>query len=169
MVITWTVRSTLQRLTEQGVTPSYGAVLSLRPFNITFVTEKEIASVFVNSVLKQGCFFEPLMTQAKRDNDDVQDSITEFFMYDCECPKSSNVCYNWNCVAFKCKVCKKASPMPLTWWNSDLKTRVHQFKTTEKPCQKVNKDGTITKTITKDRESWAYTDFWRDIQQIVVP
>ena len=115
MVITWTVRSTLQWLTEQGVTPSYGAVLSLRPFNITFVTEKEIASVFVNSALKQGCFFEPLMTQAKRDNDDVQDSITEFFMYDCECPKSSNVCYNWNCVAFKCKVCKKASPMPLTW------------------------------------------------------
>ena len=87
------------------------------------------------------------MTQTKRDNDDVQDSITEFFMYDCECPISSNVYYNWNCVAFKCKVCKKALPMPLTWWNSELKTCIYQFKTTEKPYQKVSKNRTFTKKI----------------------
>ena len=43
MVITCTVRSILQQLTEQGVTASYGAVLSLHPFFMTFTTEKEIA------------------------------------------------------------------------------------------------------------------------------
>ena len=43
MVNTCTVKSILQQLTEPGVTASYEAVLSLRSFSITFVTEKEIA------------------------------------------------------------------------------------------------------------------------------
>ena len=43
IVIAFTVTSILQQLTEPGVTTSYGAVLSLRPIYITFVTEKEIA------------------------------------------------------------------------------------------------------------------------------
>ena len=43
MVISCTVRSILQQLKEQGVTVSYGVVLSWRPFFVTFVTEKEIA------------------------------------------------------------------------------------------------------------------------------
>ena len=38
--------------------------------------------------------FEPLMTQVRRANDDVQDSITEFYMYDCEYLKSSNGYYH---------------------------------------------------------------------------
>ena len=95
---------------------------------------------------------EPLMTQVKRDNYDVQDSITEFFMYDCECPKSSNGCYHWNFVALKCRVCKKASPMPLKCGNSEVKTCIYQFETTEKPYQKVNKDGTITEKISAKTE-----------------
>ena len=94
--------------------------------------------------------FEPLMTQAKRDNDDVQDSITQFFMYEWECPKSSNGYFHWNLVALKCEVCKKASPMPLKYWNSELKTCVYQFETTEKTYQKFNKGGEITeKTLEK--------------------
>ena len=43
MVITYTVRSILQQLTEQSVAASYSAVLFLHPFFITFATEKEIA------------------------------------------------------------------------------------------------------------------------------
>ena len=109
MVITCTVRSIWQQLTEQGVTASYGAVLSLHPFFITFAAEKEIAFCLCKLCLNTRMLFE----QAKRDNNDVQDSMTEFFMYDCGCPKSSNGFYHWNCVALKCKVCKKASPIPL--------------------------------------------------------
>ena len=52
---------------------------------MTFATEKEIVLCLNTRVL-----FEPLMIQAKRDNDDVQYSITQFFMYDWECTKSSN-------------------------------------------------------------------------------
>ena len=94
MVISWTVRSILQELKEQGVTVSYGVVLSLRPIFITFATEKEIALCLYKLCLNMRMFFEPLMTQVKRANYDVQDSITEFYMYDCECPKFSNGYYH---------------------------------------------------------------------------
>lgn len=96
--------------------------------------------------------FEPLMIQAKRDNDDVQYSITQFFMYDWECTKSSNGYFHWNCVALKCEVCKKASPMPLKYWNSELITCVYQFETTEKTHQKFNKDGIITEKTSEKTE-----------------
>ena len=39
--------------------------------------------------------------------------------------------------------------MPLKCRNSDLKTHVNPFKTTEKPYQKVIKDGTITEKISE--------------------
>ena len=77
--------------------------------------------------------FIPLLTQAKRDDDDVHDSITDFLMFDCECLKSSNGYYHWNSVALKCKDCEKASSMPLKCQNMELKTRVYQFEITDKP------------------------------------
>ena len=110
-----------------------------------------------------------LFEQAKRDNNDVQDSMTEFFMYDCECPKSSNGYYCLNCVALKCKVCKKASPMPLKCWNSELKHIFINLKQQKNLTRKSTRMGQPQENIRKDRESWAYTDFWRDIQQIAVP
>ena len=78
MAITCTVRSILQQLTEQEVTVSYGAMLSLRPFSITFVTEKEISLCLCKLCLDTRMLFESFMTQAKIDSD-FQDSITKFF------------------------------------------------------------------------------------------
>ena len=57
-----------------------------------------------------------------------------------------------NIVTLKCKVCKKASPMLLKCWNSEIKTCIYQIKTTAKPKHKVYKDGTITKKISKKTE-----------------
>ena len=36
--------------------------------------------------------FDPLVAQAKKDQNDVTDSITKIFMHNCKCPKSENGC-----------------------------------------------------------------------------
>ena len=89
MVRTCTVRCILQ----QGITVSHSTVLSLCPFFITFATEKAIALCLFKVCLNTRMLFEPLMAQDKRDNDNVTESLTEFFMYYCECLKLSNWYY----------------------------------------------------------------------------
>ena len=75
------MRSILQQASQQGITASYGTVLSLRPFSITFASEKEIALCLCTVCLNTRMLLEPLMAQAKRDNDNVTESVAEFFMY----------------------------------------------------------------------------------------
>ena len=76
MVITCTVRSILQQLTEQGVTASYGAVLSLCPFFITFATEKETALCLCKLCLNTRMLFEPqLLQQAMTTNNQYQINV----------------------------------------------------------------------------------------------
>lgn len=143
MVATCTVRSILQQASQQGITVSFGTVLSLCPFFITFATEKEIALCLCKVCLNTRMLFEPLMAQAKRDNNKVTESVTEFFMYSCECSKSPNGYFQWNCVSMKCKECKNLKPMPLECQNSEKETKVHQFEVTKKPYKKIDKAGNV--------------------------
>ena len=106
MIATCTIRSIIEQLSNEGISVSYGAVISLRPFFVTHATEKEIALCQCKLCLNTRLLFEPLMTQAKKDNDKTTESITEFFMSSCECPRTANGYYQWSCVSLKCKNCK---------------------------------------------------------------
>ena len=119
MVATCTVRCILQQASQQGITVSHSTVLSLCPFFITFATEKAIALCLFKVCLNTRMLFEPLMAQAKRDNDHVTESLTEFFIYSCECLKLSNWYYQWNCVFLKCKDCKNSKSILLECQNSE--------------------------------------------------
>ena len=68
MVVTCTIRSIQDQLSQQGIVVSYGKIISLRPFFITFATEKEIAFCLCELCLNTRMLFEPLIAQAKRDN-----------------------------------------------------------------------------------------------------
>ena len=90
-------------------------------------------------------------------------------MYDCECPKCSNGYYHitigivlhWN----------KNFAKKHDWcWKFELKTRVYQFVWNKrKTFPESQQWDNHWKNIRKDRQNWAYTDFWRDIQQIADP
>ena len=68
--------------------------------------------------------FEPIKAQAKKDSDVCPDSITEYFMSSCECPKSENGYYQLKCVTGKCKECKGHQPLPLKCQNNFSLTKL---------------------------------------------
>ena len=104
---------------------SYSTVTLLRPFFVTHATEKEIALCLCKLCLNTRLLFEPLMTQAKKDNDKT---IAEFFMSSCECPRTANGYYQWSCVSLKCKNCKNLKPIPLKCEKLRTKVKVFQFE-----------------------------------------
>ena len=72
--------------------------------------------------------FEPIKAQAKNDGDVCPDSITEYFMSSCECPKSENGYYQLKCVTGKRKECKGHQPLSLKCQNNSSLTKVSQFE-----------------------------------------
>ena len=139
MIATCTIRSIIEQLPSEGITISYGTAISMRPFFVTHATEKEIVLCLCKLCLNTRLLFEPLMVQAKKDNDKTTDSITEFFMDSCDCPKTSSGYYHWNCVSMKCKNCKKIKPMPLKCKTLQTKIKVSQFEVTKKVYTKTDK------------------------------
>ena len=114
------MRTIQKGLLEKGLAISLGKVLSLRPFFITYPTEKEISLCPCIMCLNARSLFELIKAQAKKDGDVCPDSITEYFMSSYECPKSENGYYQLKCVTGKCKGCKGQN-------NSSL-TKVSQFE-----------------------------------------
>ena len=139
MIATCIIRSIIEQLPSEGITISYGTAISMRPFFVMHATEKEIVLCLCKLCLNTRLLFELLMVQAKKDNDKTTDSITEFFMDSCDCPKTSSGYYHWNCVSMKCKNCKKIKPMPLKCKTLQTKIKVSQFEVTKKVYTKTDK------------------------------
>ena len=97
--------------------------------------------------------FDPLVAQVKKDQNDVTDSITKFFMHSCKCPKSENGYYQWKCVAGKCSECKLIKPMPFGCASSEQKIKISQFEVTETPYKKTAVGKEVDKIKKKKRES----------------
>ena len=76
MILTCTVRNIHNKLTESGVRVSLGKVMSLKPFFITYPTEKEISLCLCKLCLNVKMLLEPL----KKDDDEIYNSASEFFM-----------------------------------------------------------------------------------------
>ena len=82
------------KLSHESIgTISLGKVLSLWPFFITYPTEKEIFWCLCKMCLNARLLFDPIKVQAKNDGDACPDSITEYLMSSCECPKLENGYY----------------------------------------------------------------------------
>lgn len=168
MVATCTVRSILQQASQQGISVSYGTAISVRPFFVTFATEKEIALCLCKVCLNCRMLLEPLMAQAKRDNDNVTESVSEFLMYSCKCSKSPNGYFQWNCVSMKCKECKKSKPMPLECQDSEKETKVYQFEVTKKPYKKINKKGEVVEKVSDKTERVEHSLSFKELYQKLV-
>ena len=72
---------------ENSIGIGFGTILSLRLFLITFATQKEMALHLFKIWLNARLLFYLLVAQAKKDKNDVTDSISKFFMHNCKCPK----------------------------------------------------------------------------------
>ena len=83
---------------EYNIDVSNGIVHSLKPFFITYATDKEMSLCMCKLCLNAHLIFDLLMERAKKDGDETFDSLTEFFMAGCQCGKSVNGFYKWSCV-----------------------------------------------------------------------
>ena len=81
------MRGMQKRLLEKELTVFPGKMLSLRPFFITCLRKKEIFLYLCKMFLNAKLLFEPSKTLAKKDGNVYLNSITEYFMPSCGCPK----------------------------------------------------------------------------------
>ena len=112
MVVTCPVSSIQEKVAEKGYTVSLGKVLSLRPFFVTYPTEKELSLCLCKLCLNSKLLFEPILVQAKKVGDDISKSLTEFFILSCSCPKAVNGFYQWKCVTLNARNAKMPSHNP---------------------------------------------------------
>ena len=70
----------------------------------------------------------------------MPESVIEFFMSSCKCPKSQKGYYDWNCVSSKCSKCSSIQPVALSFQSSRDKVSYHQFEITKTLYVKTDKD-----------------------------
>ena len=78
MVLTCTVSNIQKKLLELGTKVSLFNVMSLKPFFITYPTEKKLYLCFCKLCLNIKMLLEPLMAKAKKDHDTTYKSASEF-------------------------------------------------------------------------------------------
>ena len=139
-VITCTIRALLKKLSDQGISVSLGKVLRLRPFFVTYPSDKEISLCLCKLCLNIKLLFECLKAQAKKDGEKLGYSISEFFMVSCPCNKSPNGYYQWKCVNEKCENCP------------DHQTKVLKCKNDHEKQVKIGQFETVTTRYTKNKE-----------------
>ena len=89
MLATCTIRSFKERLSNKDITVSYGTVVSMWHFFVTYTSEEKIVFCLCKLCLNPRLLIEPVMAQGKKDNEKTIESITKFFMHSYECPKTS--------------------------------------------------------------------------------
>ena len=131
-VATSTVRGMQAKVKEKlGINISYGLTLILKPFYVVKPTDKEKAMCLCKFCLNIRLQFNALMAHSKKVDGPVYDSITKFFMDNCQCPKSENGYWQLQCCTGSCKKCENDSDVDIP--NLDDKDLVtyYQFEVTK--------------------------------------
>ena len=133
MIVTKTVCSIHKSLLDKGFNVSLRSVLNLKPFFVTYASEKEMSLCLCNTKFAS----DALMSNAK-DGDESFTSITSFLMDGCSCPKGENGYHKWLCSIQKCKDCKDTKPAPLKCSSSKELVTFDQFEVVKREYKKLN-------------------------------
>ena len=170
MVLTCTVRSIQKKISDSGTVVSLGKIMSLKPFFITYPTEKEMSLCLCKLCLNVKMLLQPLMAKAKKDNDVTFESATEFFMSECKCEKGGNSYYKWKCCNLKCNICRNIKQATLKCQHSEETVKVSQFELTVTPYKKTDKNGVtmekLSKKTDKVEREMTYKDLYAKLAQI---
>ena len=113
----------------------YGTVISMKPFYITYATEKETVLCMCKLCLNARLLFNPLMENGKSSGGTTFSSITEFFMDSCQCPRSINGYYQYACCQGKCRACKNIDLPQINALTTDVLRTFYQFEITKTKYQ----------------------------------
>ena len=103
-ILTCTVRNLQKKIkTKYDIDASLGIILKMKPFFLTYATEKEIVLCMCKLCLNTRLLFSPLMEFSKSNGGNEFTSMSDFFMQGCGCSKSENGYYKLKCCEAKCK------------------------------------------------------------------
>ena len=137
MIVTETVCSIHKSLLDKSFNVSLGSVFNLKPFFVTYASEKEMSLCFCKLCLNTKFVFDALMSDAKKDGDESFTSITSFLMVG-SCPKGENGYHKWLYSIQKCKDCKDTKPTPLKCSSSKELVTFDQFEVVKREYKKLN-------------------------------
>ena len=168
MIFTSTIRGIKQKLDEKNINVSTGSILNLKPFFITYASEKEMLLCLCKICLNVKFMFDPLMVRAKKDGDEVFDSISSFFMHGCTCDKSPNGYYMCSCSSRRCKNCMDSKPAPLKCQSSNEIVSYDQFEVVEREYLQLDKktnevEKKNTKLTDRVTTQTTYTDLYKKL------
>ena len=132
MILTATIRELQDKLLKNDISVSIGSILSLKPFFITYATEKEIALCLCKLCLNAKMMYDALISKAKKEGDTMPASMSS-----CKCLKSQNGYYDWNCVSSKCS---SMQPVVLSFQSSKDKVSYYLFEITKTLYVKTDKN-----------------------------
>ena len=91
---------------SNNIDVSVGTIISLKPFFVTYATEKKMVLCLCKLCLNTQLIFETIMKEERKPGGEHFSSICDFFMNSFEYFHSSNGFYSWKFVTAKCKQCK---------------------------------------------------------------
>ena len=91
LISTCTVRKLQIKLEQKhNVKLSIGAIMKIKPFYVTYATEKEVVLCMRKDCLNMRMKFDVLMSYSKTKNGPLVTSISEYLMGNCGCKKKEN-------------------------------------------------------------------------------
>ena len=150
LIATCTIRALVDKIKGEGIDVSLGTVHSLKPFFVTYPTERELSLCLCKLCLNVSLLHDTLKKRAKQDGDVPYTTATDFFMHDSTCAKTVNGYYSWSCVTGNCKKCKNVKPVNFKCHASADETTLSQFEITKEVFKKKDENGKIEeKTASK--------------------
>ena len=162
------VKALQGKLSELNIEISVGTLLNLLPFFISFATEKEMTLCLCKICLNTKLLFDPLQQQAKKDNDKLTESISNFFMHVYKCSKAENSDFKLKCVDLKCSDCKSIKPMHFKCADSLRMVKVSQSELTKIPYKKLAQGEMVEKVSNKTEKVTKEMSF-KDLYTKIVP
>ena len=103
--------------------------MSLKPFFITYPTEKELSLCLCKHCLNIKMLLEPFDGKSqKKNHDTTHESASEFFMAESNCEKSPNSYWKWKRCTLKCRNCRNVKSAALKCQQSEETVKVSQFE-----------------------------------------
>ena len=127
----WKLQTKL--LEKHDITISMGKILSLKPFYVTYATEKETMLCMCKTCLNTRLVFQALMKHSKQNNGPRYQSISQYLMGSCACDKNPNGYWSLKCCLGKCIDCMDIIPEELPNLNDTDYISFYNFEVTETP------------------------------------
>ena len=150
-VMTCTIRKLQVKFFEKyNMNISIGTIFNLKPFFISFPTEKEKILCMCKLCLNLHIKFDCIMEHTKNENGKVFTFMSNFYMDNCTCNKSELWYWSFDCCNGSCDSCKNINLPGIPSLSNETLVKYFQFEVAESEY-KSKKTGELKTTKRTER------------------